>query len=308
MRSKEEASQAGRRSPPQRRSVPEAWTGREEYHDAEIPEPFRKQREDFREPPDAFREPPEVEAERPGRREGSRGIPRSRSEGFNSGRGASRDDAENPRTAKYGRSQTSKRREAASAAADAFAAAGESDDGSPTSPGSGAGTPAGRSAGASEASGSPSRPGAGASPSRPRASTTGPSSPPRGKRPSDSEPDASAQEGGAGAGPGGAGNAEPRGAGGAGNESKSEKPSPDDGEAKRAVGSAVAPSPEVVGIIATIDKELDGTRGKDLEWRRRHFRELMLRWHPDKNRKESPEQAAEVFRHVMARRGGYLDA
>merc|ERR1711972_974332 len=61
-------------------------------------------------------------------------------------------------------------------------------------------------------------------------------------------------------------------------------------------------------LIAKLDAELDLTQGKDLEWRRQHFKSLLLKWHPDKNRRESPEQASEVFRHLMSRRGTYPEA
>lgn len=57
--------------------------------------------------------------------------------------------------------------------------------------------------------------------------------------------------------------------------------------------------------LSKVGKELDTTRGKDLEWRRRHFKMLLLQWHPDKN--QSPI-ATDVFRHLMARRASYLDA
>eukprot|EP00931_Biecheleriopsis_adriatica_P043442 TRINITY_DN24841_c0_g1_i1.p1 TRINITY_DN24841_c0_g1~~TRINITY_DN24841_c0_g1_i1.p1 ORF type:complete len:597 (-),score=117.91 TRINITY_DN24841_c0_g1_i1:37-1827(-) len=65
-------------------------------------------------------------------------------------------------------------------------------------------------------------------------------------------------------------------------------------------------SSEANDLIAKVDLELDQTMGKDLETRRRTFKNLMLKWHPDKNQEE--ELATEVFRHLMARRGRYLEA
>lgn len=59
-------------------------------------------------------------------------------------------------------------------------------------------------------------------------------------------------------------------------------------------------------LIALVDRELDQTRSKDLETRRKIFKDLMLHWHPDKNQKEA--LAAEVFRHLMSCRGRYLEA
>eukprot|EP00927_Polykrikos_kofoidii_P065528 TRINITY_DN61269_c0_g1_i1.p1 TRINITY_DN61269_c0_g1~~TRINITY_DN61269_c0_g1_i1.p1 ORF type:complete len:937 (+),score=126.62 TRINITY_DN61269_c0_g1_i1:143-2953(+) len=59
-------------------------------------------------------------------------------------------------------------------------------------------------------------------------------------------------------------------------------------------------------VISKVDVELDVSRGNDLEWRRRNFKALLLKWHPDKNIDQS-EVAAEVFKHLMKRRGGYLD-
>eukprot|EP00747_Dinoflagellata_sp_TGD_P213292 gnl/TRDRNA2_/TRDRNA2_86269_c0_seq1.p1 gnl/TRDRNA2_/TRDRNA2_86269_c0~~gnl/TRDRNA2_/TRDRNA2_86269_c0_seq1.p1 ORF type:complete len:597 (-),score=91.32 gnl/TRDRNA2_/TRDRNA2_86269_c0_seq1:252-2042(-) len=58
-------------------------------------------------------------------------------------------------------------------------------------------------------------------------------------------------------------------------------------------------------IIAKVDAELDAGMAKDLEWRRHHFKGLMLQWHPDKNHSMF---ATEVFRHVVARRARYLEA
>eukprot|EP00930_Biecheleria_cincta_P055087 TRINITY_DN41455_c0_g1_i1.p1 TRINITY_DN41455_c0_g1~~TRINITY_DN41455_c0_g1_i1.p1 ORF type:complete len:741 (-),score=72.86 TRINITY_DN41455_c0_g1_i1:240-2441(-) len=59
-------------------------------------------------------------------------------------------------------------------------------------------------------------------------------------------------------------------------------------------------------LITKVDCELDQTSGKDLETRRKVFKNLMLRWHPDKNQTET--MAAEIFRHLMSRRDRYLEA
>ncbi|CAE8683475.1 unnamed protein product [Polarella glacialis] len=73
-----------------------------------------------------------------------------------------------------------------------------------------------------------------------------------------------------------------------------------------AVASVSAASPQAEHLIAQADKELDQSQGKDMEVRRGIFKNLMLKWHPDKN--QSEPLAAEVFRHLMARRGRYLEA
>lgn len=63
--------------------------------------------------------------------------------------------------------------------------------------------------------------------------------------------------------------------------------------------------------ISRLDAELDANRKKDLEFRRQHFKELCLKWHPDKNANgmgeaESSAQANEIFKHLLSRRAGYL--
>jgi len=64
--------------------------------------------------------------------------------------------------------------------------------------------------------------------------------------------------------------------------------------------------------IKNLDAELDSTRTKDIEWRRRNFKTLLLKWHPDKNTSgmgeaETSAQANEVFKHLLARRTRYLE-
>mmetsp|Transcript_33441 Transcript_33441/g.77042 ORF Transcript_33441/g.77042 Transcript_33441/m.77042 type:complete len:594 (+) Transcript_33441:2-1783(+) len=71
------------------------------------------------------------------------------------------------------------------------------------------------------------------------------------------------------------------------------------------VATNSAAAPEAFDLIGKVDYELDQTQSKDLETRRRVFKNLILKWHPDKN---PDAQAAEVFRHLMARRGRYLEA
>lgn len=67
-----------------------------------------------------------------------------------------------------------------------------------------------------------------------------------------------------------------------------------------------AESLEIVSDIMTqLGMELDRTQSMSLEWRRRHFKELLFKWHPDKN----PHLCATaVFQKLMLRRGAYLDA
>lgn len=73
-------------------------------------------------------------------------------------------------------------------------------------------------------------------------------------------------------------------------------------------GSALPEAADAAELVAKLDVELDLSRGKDLEWRRRNFKGLLLKWHPDKNLGGNPEVSTEVFRHLMARRAGYLMA
>jgi len=90
------------------------------------------------------------------------------------------------------------------------------------------------------------------------------------------------------------------------------------GSSSRPPHTAEAPSPvsspppvadpALAALVSRIDSELDGTKGKDLEWRKQHFKSLMLTWHPDKNRSETPERAAAVFKHLFDRRARYLEA
>eukprot|EP00928_Gymnodinium_smaydae_P035357 TRINITY_DN24898_c0_g1_i1.p1 TRINITY_DN24898_c0_g1~~TRINITY_DN24898_c0_g1_i1.p1 ORF type:complete len:1021 (+),score=129.72 TRINITY_DN24898_c0_g1_i1:125-3187(+) len=58
--------------------------------------------------------------------------------------------------------------------------------------------------------------------------------------------------------------------------------------------------------VAQLNAELDSTRSKDAEWRKKHFKSLQLKWHPDKNHDQA-EIAAEVFKALMKRQTGYLD-
>jgi len=72
------------------------------------------------------------------------------------------------------------------------------------------------------------------------------------------------------------------------------------------VAQETAADSAAADLIAKVDLELDQAQSKDLETRRRVFKNLMLKWHPDKNQEEA--MATEVFRHVMARRGAFLEA
>lgn len=63
--------------------------------------------------------------------------------------------------------------------------------------------------------------------------------------------------------------------------------------------------------VLKLDAELDATRTKDADTRRKTFKTLLLKWHPDKNtggmgEAESTAQANEVFKHLLARRDLYL--
>jgi len=63
-----------------------------------------------------------------------------------------------------------------------------------------------------------------------------------------------------------------------------------------------------VASIAQLEEDLKATGSKDQNWRRQHFRELLLRWHPDKGsaHPESASHAAAVVCHLLGRRSRYL--
>eukprot|EP00445_Apocalathium_hangoei_P013567 CAMPEP_0203881554 /NCGR_PEP_ID=MMETSP0359-20131031/25846_1 /ASSEMBLY_ACC=CAM_ASM_000338 /TAXON_ID=268821 /ORGANISM="Scrippsiella Hangoei, Strain SHTV-5" /LENGTH=531 /DNA_ID=CAMNT_0050801403 /DNA_START=31 /DNA_END=1626 /DNA_ORIENTATION=+ len=145
----------------------------------------------------------------------------------------------------------------------------------------------------SRAPGSDERPGQAQRP--PSSSSQRPSSEPPGAR-ADGRASGNAGASSSTSAPGGDAKAEGEGSG-SGSTTASPKAAVDDGG-----------DPVVAKIIAKIGDELDKTASKDVEWRRLHFKGLMLRWHPDKNRTETPEQAAAVFRHLMDRRDRYLEA
>lgn len=81
------------------------------------------------------------------------------------------------------------------------------------------------------------------------------------------------------------------------------------GPSKDAPPPSAATPPQVGSeLVDKVAKELDFMQDKDLEVRKQHFKQLLLQWHPDKNRSESAEEAAAVFRYLMGRRARYLDA
>mmetsp|Transcript_1838 Transcript_1838/g.4631 ORF Transcript_1838/g.4631 Transcript_1838/m.4631 type:complete len:528 (+) Transcript_1838:86-1669(+) len=106
----------------------------------------------------------------------------------------------------------------------------------------------------------------------------------------------------------------PKGTANGPRETSEGRPPPDGGvggTSSQRMGRRLPPEPNLSAVLSVedrinqVDKELDHSRGKDLEFRRRNFKNLLLRWHPDKN----PSQGAtEVFRHLMKRRGAYLEA
>lgn len=87
----------------------------------------------------------------------------------------------------------------------------------------------------------------------------------------------------------------------------SDGPSGDSMQAQADIGVATPVNKHVVRL----DADLDETQKEDLEFRRKHFKDLLLKWHPDKNtggmgEAESAAQANEVFKHLLARRKRYL--
>lgn len=58
----------------------------------------------------------------------------------------------------------------------------------------------------------------------------------------------------------------------------------------------------------SIDFEVNASMSKPLEWRKRHFRQLLLSWHPDKNRGDAKRAlvATGVFQHIQSRKERYL--
>lgn len=96
-------------------------------------------------------------------------------------------------------------------------------------------------------------------------------------------------------------------------EQSRSKTSTDDPEVRNFQGSSphsTEPNASETGqivsdIMAKLGMELDRTQSRSLEWRRKHFKEILLRWHPDKN----PQlYATAVFQKLMVLRVGYLDA
>jgi len=78
----------------------------------------------------------------------------------------------------------------------------------------------------------------------------------------------------------------------------------------RSFVSPVAAASENPGKVAQAQAEildqLRGTVGEGLESRKKVFRFLCLKWHPDKNWTEDPELATEVFQFLQAQKKWYL--
>lgn len=96
-------------------------------------------------------------------------------------------------------------------------------------------------------------------------------------------------------------------------EQSRSKTSTDDPEVRNFQGSSphsTEPNATETGqivsdIMAKLGMDLDRTQSRTLEWRRKHFKEILLKWHPDKN----PHlYATAVFQKLMLMRVGYLDA
>eukprot|EP00437_Effrenium_voratum_P022241 CAMPEP_0181409718 /NCGR_PEP_ID=MMETSP1110-20121109/6966_1 /TAXON_ID=174948 /ORGANISM="Symbiodinium sp., Strain CCMP421" /LENGTH=438 /DNA_ID=CAMNT_0023532239 /DNA_START=336 /DNA_END=1648 /DNA_ORIENTATION=- len=75
----------------------------------------------------------------------------------------------------------------------------------------------------------------------------------------------------------------------------------DEQRANPRVAANTAAAPEAADLIAKVDKELDQTQSKDLETRRRTFKNLILKWHPDKNHEEVLAAGGIPPPHVSAR-------
>jgi hypothetical protein len=54
--------------------------------------------------------------------------------------------------------------------------------------------------------------------------------------------------------------------------------------------------------------EINASINKPLEWKKRHFRQLLLSWHPDKNRGDPKRAmvATGVFQHIQSLKRRYL--
>ena len=66
--------------------------------------------------------------------------------------------------------------------------------------------------------------------------------------------------------------------------------------------SAVA---AVAAAVRELALDIRMTTDHDEEWKRRHFKELQKKWHPDKN-PDRLEQATAVFQHLMKLKEWYL--
>lgn len=276
------------------RSVPEAWV----ESDANSTPGAHKDKDDY----DPFEQPPVIEAERPRHRNNSR-----RRSNASVGSRVTEDGNSNPRVRS---TASSRRRHAAAAATAAFATA---DDGESPGPADDArrrshqtpGPEAKRAASSDDAVPRTGASSTSAGAGRQRANTVPPNrsgcgTPPRGKKAGDSEepvPPSNDQQRGTRA-------ADPT------DSSSAQADNTKDASADVGPGASETNNvseEELSSIVARLNSELDTTRAKDVEWRRRHFKGLLLRWHPDKNR-ERPELAAEVLKHLLARRSGYLDS
>eukprot|EP00931_Biecheleriopsis_adriatica_P053758 TRINITY_DN31547_c0_g1_i1.p1 TRINITY_DN31547_c0_g1~~TRINITY_DN31547_c0_g1_i1.p1 ORF type:complete len:499 (-),score=86.45 TRINITY_DN31547_c0_g1_i1:55-1551(-) len=61
----------------------------------------------------------------------------------------------------------------------------------------------------------------------------------------------------------------------------------------------------ITEAMATLDEDLLATHGNDLTWKRKHFKRLLLRLHPDKNLKDF-QLATHVFQQLLQRKDWYL--
>lgn len=69
--------------------------------------------------------------------------------------------------------------------------------------------------------------------------------------------------------------------------------------------SGLESAEEVARVKADVNEQLEKTRKEDLPSRKKTFKFLCLRWHPDKNA-DDPELATQIFQYIQQQRDWYL--
>eukprot|EP00440_Ansanella_granifera_P017452 gb/GFBE01018956.1/.p1 GENE.gb/GFBE01018956.1/~~gb/GFBE01018956.1/.p1 ORF type:complete len:670 (+),score=126.78 gb/GFBE01018956.1/:1-2010(+) len=91
---------------------------------------------------------------------------------------------------------------------------------------------------------------------------------------------------------------EPRSGGGASSASTPKKDKPPE-------PAPLSENPEVAAVLADLDAQLEKTKKEDIASRKKAFKFMCLKWHPDKNQ-ENLDVATEVFQWLQSQRDWYL--